>query len=125
MSPTTTRIRLCSRIHAVLAAMALLAGVAACSGQNKAATPLSGGETGVQFALTSSSLPPCGPSADGAVWYVWSNSKFYVCNGSTKTWVQTNLNGLNAAVSVTAVSPGSQCPTGGSSIAFGLDQNRK
>ena len=64
------------------------------------------------------------PPRDGAVWYVWSNSKFYVCHGSTKTWVQTNLNGLNAAVSVTPVSPGSQCPTGGSSIAFGLDLER-
>jgi len=93
---------------------ALLAGVAACSGQDKAATPASGGETGVQFALTSSCLPTCGPSQDGEVYYVWSDSKFYVCRASTRTWVQTNLNGASAAVSVTPVSPGSQCKAGGS-----------
>ena len=57
------------------------------------------------------------------MYYVWSDSKFYVCRASTRTWVQTNLNGASAAVSVTPVSPGSQCKAGGSSIAFGLDQN--
>jgi alpha-tubulin suppressor-like RCC1 family protein len=107
----------------VLAVMALLAGVAACSGQNKAGAPSAADITSVQFALTTSCLPTCGSSQDGDVYYVWSDSKFYVCHGSTKTWVQTNLNGLNAAVSLTPVSPGSQCKAGGSSIAFGLDLN--
>ena len=123
MSFTTTRTRVCSRNHAVLAAVVLLASAAGCSGQTKSPAPSADDTTQVQFALTTSSLPPCGPLVDGAVWYVWSNSKFYVCHGSTKTWVQTNLNGLNAAVSVTPVSPGSQCKNGGSSIAFGLDLN--
>ena len=120
-----TMTKICGRSgnHTVLAAMGLLAGVAACSGQDKAATPASGGETGVQFALTSSCLPTCGPSQDGEVYYVWSDSKFYVCHGSAKTWVQTNLNGVNAVARVTPISPGSQCPTGGNSIQFGLDQN--
>ncbi len=123
MSSTATRTCNPSRHHAVLAVMGVLASAAACSGQTKSIAPPVADTTPVQFALTISSLPPCGPLVDGAVWYVWSNSKFYVCQGSTKTWVQTNLNGLNAAVSVTPVSPGSQCKNGGSSIAFGLDLN--
>ena len=56
--------KICSRNqnHAVLAAMALLAGAAACSGQNKAATPSSGTETAVQFALSRSVCRPAARS---------------------------------------------------------------
>jgi hypothetical protein len=122
MTFTTTRICGRSRSHAVLAVMALLAG-AACTGQANLAALSSDNQPAVQFALTTSSLPTCGSSRDGEIYYVWSDLKFYVCRASTKTWVQTNLNGLNAAARVTPVSPGSQCPTGGSSIQFGLDQN--
>jgi len=122
----STRTTICgrSRNRAVLAVVGLLAGAAACSGQNRSTTPASSSGLAVTFALTTSALPTCGTSQDGQVYYVWSSSNFYVCRGSTRTWVQTNLNGLNAAVSVTAVNPGSQCGAGGSSIAFGLDQNR-
>ena len=104
--------------------MALLAGVAACTGQANLAALSSENQPAVQFALTASNLPTCGRSQDGEIYYVSSDSMFYVCRGSTRTWVQTNLNGLNAAIRVTAVSPDGQCPTGGSSIQFGLDQNR-
>ena len=121
---TTTRICSRSRKNTVWALMGWLAGVAACSGQDTPAAPSSDSQSAVEFALTTSCLPTCGPSQDGQVWYVWSTSTFYVCKGSTRTWVQTNLNGLNGATRVTPVSPGSQCPTGGSSIQFGLDQNR-
>jgi hypothetical protein len=50
---TTTKICGRSRNHAVLVMMGLLAGAAACSGQNKAATPSSAGVSAAQFALTS------------------------------------------------------------------------
>ena len=124
MNLTTTRTCGRSRNHAGLAVMVLLTGAAACSSQDTAATPSSDSQRAAQFALTRSDLPACGSSRDGEVYYVWSDSLFYVCRSSTRTWVQTNLNGLNAAARVTAVSPGSQCPAGGSSIEFGLDQNR-
>ena len=123
---TTTKIPRPSRNHTVLAVMGLLASVAACSGSDNAATPASGGESAPQFALTVSGLPACGSTRDGLVYFVSSDSNFYVCRNSSGTWawVQTNLNGLNGASRVTAISPGSQCPTGGYSIQFGLDQNR-
>ncbi|HJX52158.1 MAG TPA: hypothetical protein VJ801_05270, partial [Polyangia bacterium] len=110
MNLTTTRICGRSRNHTVLAVMGLLAGAAACSGQNEAATPSSAGQSAAQFALTTSDLPACGSSRDGQIYYVSSNSMFYICSASTHTWVQTNLNGLNGAARVTAVSPGTQCP---------------
>ncbi len=55
--------------------------------------------------------------------YSWSDSKLNVCRGDKGTWVETNLNGPLAGAHVTAVSPGSQCQAGGSSVEFGLDQN--
>jgi hypothetical protein len=55
--------------------------------------------------------------------YSWNESKLNVCRGDTGTWVEANLNIPRAAVHVTAVSPGSQCQAGGSSIELGLDQN--
>ena len=89
MSLTTTRTYSLRRNHLVLAMIGLLASVAACSSQTKSTAPSPDHTTPVQLALTISNLPPCGPLADGAVWYVWSNAKFYACQGSTKTWVQT------------------------------------
>jgi len=124
MNLTTTRTSRRSRNHTVIALMVLLAGAAACSGQDKPAVPSSDSPHVAQLALTKSDLPACESSRDGEVYYVWSDSMFYVCRSSTRTWVQTNLSGLNAAARVTTVSPGSQCPTGGSSIQFGLDKNR-
>ena len=113
-----------SRIHVVLVFCGLLAGAAACGGKGEPTAPSSDSLRAAQFASTPSSLPTCGSGQNGEVYFVWSVSAFYVCHGSTKTWVQTNLNGLNAVSRVTPISRGSQCPTGGSSIQFGLDQNR-
>ena len=118
-----TTMKIC-RNHAVLAVMALLAGAAACTGRANLAALSSENQPAAQFALTTSDLPTCGSSRDGEIYYVSSDSKFYVCNGSTRTWVQTNLNGVNGASRVTPLSPGSQCRTGGYSIQFGLDLNR-
>jgi hypothetical protein len=118
-----TTMKIC-RNHAVLAVMALLAGAAACTGRANLAALSSENQPAAQFALTTSDLPTCGSSRDGEIYYVSSDSKFYVCNGSTRTWVQTNLNGVNGASRVTPISPGSQCRTGGYSIQFGLDLNR-
>ena len=104
--------------------LALLGGGAACSGRDKPATSSAGGQRAAQFALGRSALPVCGPKQDGQVWYVWSDSRFDVCQGDKGTWVETSLKGLHAAARVTAVSSGSQCQAGGSSIEFGLDENR-
>lgn len=106
--------------------IALLAGLVSCAG---GAVPDAGGDispsTGtIRFALTSHDLPPCNPARDGAVWYVWNDSKYYVCRASTSTWVHTELRGVSAAIRVTMVSPGNECAAGGSYIQFGLDQNR-
>jgi len=57
--------------------------------------------TSVPVALPLRVCRPVESSQDGDVYYVWSDSKFYVCHGSTKTWSRLNLNGLNAAVSLT------------------------
>jgi hypothetical protein len=116
----TTRAHDCSR---VLVGLALLAGTAACSGHDKPAAPLPDGKRAIQSALPGPDRPSCGPSQDGQVRYSWSDSKLNVCRGDKGTWVETNLNGPQVAVHVTAVSPGSQCQAGGSSIEFGLDQN--
>jgi hypothetical protein len=112
-----------SRTHNVLAMMglALLAGMVACSGHPAALSP--DGQRATQSALPRLDQPVCGPSQDGQVRYGWSDSKFSVCRGDKGAWVETNLTGPRAAVHVTAVSPGSQCQAGGSSIEFGLDQN--
>ena len=120
---TTTRTHDRSRNHAVLVVMglALLACTVACSGHDKPAAP--DGRRAIQSALPRSERPVCGPSQDGQVRYSWNDSKLNVCRGDRGTWVETNLNGPHVAVHVTAVSPGSQCQTGGSSIEFGLDQN--
>jgi len=100
MSCSTTRTGGHSRSH--LAAIGLLIGAAACSSEDKPAAPSPVSLNAVQFALSTSSLPTCGSSQDGAVYYVWNDSMFYICRASTHTWVQTNLNGLNAAARVTA-----------------------
>ena len=100
----------------------LLAGTAACSVHDQPAAPLPEGRA-TQAAAARSDRPSCGPSQDGQVRYSWSDSKLIVCRGDKGTWVETNLNGPLAAAHVTAVSPGSQCQAGGSSVEFGLDQN--
>ena len=121
---TTTRTHDGNRDHTVLVGLTLLVGAAACSGRDKPAAPSSEGQRAMQSAPAGSPLEACGPSQDGQVRYVWSDSKFTVCRGDKGTWVETNLNGFHAAAHATAVAPGSQCQAGGSSIAFGLDQNR-
>ncbi len=122
MNFTTTRA--CSRGRTLLVVCSvLLAGAAACSGHDKLA-PSSAGERLAQVAPAGSDPAVCGPNQDGQVRYAWSESKFNVCRGDKGTWVETNLNGLHAAARVTAVGSGSQCQAGGSSIEFGLDQNR-
>jgi hypothetical protein len=112
-----------NRTHNVLAMMgsALLVGMVACSGHPAAPSPE--GQRATPSALPKLDWPVCGPSQDGQVRYGWSDSKFSVCRGDKGAWVETNLPSPRAAVHVTAVSPGSQCQTGGSSIEFGLDQN--
>jgi len=78
-----------SRSH--VAAIGLLLGAAACSSEDKPARrrPVSPGA--VQFALSTSSLPTCGSSQDGAVYYVWSDSCF-TSAAPAPNLVQTNLN---------------------------------
>jgi len=102
--------------------LALLAGMVACSGHPAAPSP--DGQRATQSVVPGLDRPVCGPSQDGQVRYGWSDSKFSVCRGDKGVWVETNLTGPRAAVHVTAVSPGSQCQAGGSSIEFGLNQNR-
>jgi hypothetical protein len=80
--------------------------------------------TEVGFALSPGGLPNCNASKNGKVWYVWSPASFYVCNGATGTWVETIVNGLSAAVRVSADPESSVCPNGGSVIQFGLDHDR-
>jgi Collagen triple helix repeat (20 copies) len=116
-------LRITRELRVALAA-ALLAGATVCSGHDQPATPSTGGQRTTQLVLPRSTSPVCGPAQDGQVLYGWSNSKFNVCRGDAKAWVETNLNGLHAATRVTAVGASSQCQTGGSNIEFGLDQNR-
>jgi hypothetical protein len=122
---TTMRTHGPSRNHNVLAMMglALLADTAACSGHDEPTAPSPNGQRATQSALPVLDRPVCGPSQDGQVRYSWSDSKLNVCRGDKGTWVETNLTGPRAAVHVTAVSPGSQCQAGGSSIEFGLDRS--
>jgi hypothetical protein len=105
-----------SRTHNVLAMMGLvlLAGMVACSGHPAALSP--DGQRATQSALPRLDQPACGPSQDGQVRYGWGDSKFSVCRGDKGAWVETNLTGPRVAVHVTAVSPGTQCQAGGSSI---------
>ena len=119
----TVRLHERNLAHNVLAMMgsALLAGMVACSGHPAAPSP--DGQRATQSALPRLDWPVCGPSQDGQVRYGWSDSKFSVCRGDKGAWVETNLPGPRAAVHVTAVSPGTQCQAGGSSIEFGFDQN--
>ena len=122
----TTRDRDGSRNDAALVVLglALLGGAAACSGHDKLAPPLPNGQGAIQLlAVPKSDRPSCGPSHDGQVRYSWSDSKLNVCRGDKGTWVEANLNIPLAAAHATAVSPGSQCQAGGSSVEFGLDQN--
>ena len=121
---TTTKTCGRSRSCALLVVCSvLLAATAACSGHDRPA-PSSAGQREAQVAPAGPDLAVCGPSQDGQVLYVWSDSKFKVCRGDKGAWVETNLNGLHAAARVTAVGAGSQCQAGGSNIEFGLDQNR-
>jgi len=121
---TTTRTHDRSRNRKVLVVtgLALVAGMAACSGHARPG-PSPEVQSATQVPLPRSDRPACGPSQDGQVWYSWSDSKFNICRGDRGTWVETNVNGPHTAFHVTAVSPGSQCQAGGSSIEFGLDQN--
>jgi hypothetical protein len=122
---TTTRSHGRSRNRNVLAVMGwtLLAGMAACSGHDQPAAPLPESWRATQAAAAKSDRPSCGPSQDGQVRYSWSDSKLNVCRGDKGTWVEISLNGPLAAAHATAVSPGSRCQAGGSSVEFGLDQN--
>lgn len=122
----TTRDRDGSRNDAALVVLglALLAGAAACSGHDRLSPPLPTGQGAIQLlAVPKSDRPSCGPGQDGQVRYSWSDSKLNVCRGDRGTWVEANLNIPLAAAHATAVSPGSQCQAGGSSVEFGLDQN--
>jgi hypothetical protein len=112
----TMRVHDRNRTHNMLAMMgsALLAGMVACSGHPAAPSPE--GQRATPSALPRLDWPVCGPSQDGQVRYGWSDSKFSVCRGDKGAWVETNLAGPRAAVHVAAVSPGSQCQAGGSSI---------
>jgi hypothetical protein len=110
--------------RALLVPWGVFAALAACSSQDKPADPSAGDRVAAQFCLNKSALPTCSNGQDGQVYFVWSDSAFYVCRSSTRTWVQTDLNGLNAAARVTPASSSSQCSSGGSTIQFGLDRNR-
>ena len=108
--------------RALLVPWGVFAALAACSSQDKPADPSAGDRVAAQFCLNKSALPTCSNGQDGQVYFVWSDSAFYVCRSSTRTWVQTDLNGLNAAARVTPASSSSQCSSGGSTIQFGLDR---
>jgi len=114
-----------SRNHNVLAVvgLVLLADAVACSGHEKPTATSPDIRRATQSPPPTLDRPSCEPSQDGQVRYSWNESKLNVCRGDTGTWVEANLNIPRAAVHVTAVSPGSQCQAGGSSIELGLDQN--
>jgi hypothetical protein len=112
-----TRIGLCFLVS--------VCALSACSRPNADSAPVGAASVGsVQFALSTSALPPCKPAIDGEVWYVWSSSQFMVCKGSTSTWTATNLTGVSAAVNIVPLGPGAACPSGGATFQFGLDANR-
>jgi alpha-tubulin suppressor-like RCC1 family protein len=98
-------------------------GLIACA-EESSVNDSSASAINVQLAITTSNLPKCNKAEDGKVWYVWSSAKFYVCKSSASTWVETEINGYNAAVRATQLNPEAQCPTGGAAIEFGLDTNR-
>jgi hypothetical protein len=77
--------------------MALLAVAAACSCHHRPAIPLTCGQRETQVVLARSALPVCGPSQDGQVCFVWSDSKFNICRGDRGTWVETSVSELHAA----------------------------
>ncbi len=76
---------------------ALLMGAAACSCHDKLAMPSTDGQRATRVVLARSALPVCGPSHDGQVRYVWSNSKFNICRGDRGTWIETSVHDLHAA----------------------------
>jgi hypothetical protein len=96
--------------------------VIGCSGQSAKQTDPN--IDGVQLALSWSALPACNAGNNGQVWYVWTAGKFYVCKGSTRSWVETTLNGLNSAARVLPDSADTQCEAGGVALQLGLDYNR-
>ena len=106
MSYAMTRVGGNGREHGRLAWAGLLAGLAACSSQP--AAPSQDSRTAAQLALTKADLPACTSTHEGEAYYVWNESVFYVCKSSTRTWVQTILNGVNGAARVTTIAPGSQ-----------------
>jgi len=122
---TTMRTHGRNRNHNVLAVvgLVLLADAVACSGHDKPTATSPDIQRATQSPPPTLDRPSCEPSQDGQVRYSWNESKLNVCRGDTGTWVEANLNIPRAAVHVTAVSPGSQCQAGGSSIELGLDQN--
>jgi hypothetical protein len=77
--------------------IALLMGAAACSCHDKPAIPSTGGQRAPRVVLARSALPVCGPSHDGQVRYVWSDSSFNICRGDRSTWVETSVNDLHVA----------------------------
>ena len=77
--------------------IALLMGAAACSCQDRLAIPSTGGQRASWVVLARSALPVCGPSHEGQVRYVWSDSSFNICRSDRGTWVKTTVNDLHAA----------------------------
>lgn len=75
---------------------ALLAVATACSCHHRTAIPSTCGQRETQVVLARSALPVCGPSQDGQVCYVWSDSKFNICRGDRGAWIETSVNGLHA-----------------------------
>jgi hypothetical protein len=100
---TESRNRLMQRWHFVMRrtretiVLTLLAGATPCSCHHGPAIPSTCGQRETQVVLARSALPVCGPSQDGQVCYVWSDSKFNICRGDRGTWVETGVNGLHAA----------------------------
>ena len=77
--------------------IALLMGAAACSCHDKPAIPSTGGQRAPRGVLARSALPVCGPSHDGQVRYVWSDSSFNICRSDRGTWIETSVHDLHAA----------------------------
>ena len=100
---TESRNRLMQRWHFVMRrtretiALALLAGATACSCHQGPALPSTCDQRETQVVLARSALPACGPSQDGQVCYVWSDSKFNICRGDRGTWIETSASELHAA----------------------------
>jgi cysteine-rich repeat protein len=100
--------------------------LACCAGPENVgdAAALNGDVEAVHLALAPRNLPMCNAPFDGEVWYVWSDAKFYVCKGSTRTWVSMELKGIDAAVRIQPSKADTTCAAGGLKIDVGPDTNR-